>query len=142
MILEELSLGDPRWGRFEAALREAGLPTEDLVEAGQRFFASDDGEAFGGFLRHHRLALLRSIVVPPSRRREGLGSALLGALLLKVRTAGATEAWLLTTAASGFFARQGFLWVDRSLAPPAIAATAQFSALCPRSAVLMCKMLA
>ncbi|HLY56670.1 MAG TPA: arsenic resistance N-acetyltransferase ArsN2 [Stellaceae bacterium] len=142
MTLEELSTGDARMAAFEAAPCETGLPTEDLEDAGQHFFACAEAESYGGFCRRGSIALLRSIVVAPSRQRQGIGAALLDALLREARAAGATQAWLLTTTASGFFARHGFLWGDRSLAPPAVAATAQFSALCPSSAVLMCRTLA
>lgn len=139
MTIEELAPGHRLLPAFVAALQEAGLPTEDLCEAGQRFFGFENGTAFGGFLLDGRTALLRSLVVSPGRCRTGLGAAVLRMILDTIRDAGGTEAWLLTTTAADFFARQGFHAIDRSAAPPAILATAQFSTLCPTSAVLMCK---
>ena len=50
--------------------------------------------------------------------------------------------YLLTTTAAQFFAKRGYEAVPRSEAPAAIAATAQFSDLCPASSAFMRKALA
>jgi arsenate reductase len=131
------------WAAFLSALQAAGLPTEDLREPGQAFFAFRDADrtpvGFGGYLLADGNALLRSIVVVPSKRRHGLGSDLLAVLLPLAAAGGAHTAWLLTTDAEGFFARHGFQRKDRTEAPPAIAAAPQFTSICPASAVLMCR---
>ncbi len=139
MTLSPISPGDGLWPAFEAALRSAGLVTEDLGHGGGRYFALDDGVGFGGFERLGGSTLVRSIVVAPHRRGQGLGSALLQALIERARCEGAGALWLLTTDAAPFFARQGFSAVARSAAPPEIAATAQFVSLCSASAELMCR---
>jgi N-acetylglutamate synthase-like GNAT family acetyltransferase len=139
MTAAELTPGQAGWPAFLAALREAGLPTEDLSMPGQRFFAFEGGGAFGGFALSGRIALLRSLVVVADRRHSGLGTAALKALLHEIGSVGATEVWLLTTSASGFFERLGFRAMDRAAAPVAVTSSAQFSTLCPASAVLMCK---
>jgi arsenate reductase len=132
------------WAEFVSALRSAGLPTEDLAEPGQAFFTFHDTDrtpvGFGGYLLANGDALLRSIVVTPSHRRRGLGSAMLTELLS--RAAGdAHTAWLLTMDADAFFARHAFARKERAEAPPAIAAAPQFTSICPASAVLMCRRL-
>ena len=48
----------------------------------------------------------------------------------------------LTTTAADYFARLGFVRIDRDAAPPAIRATAQFASLCPASAHVMRRELA
>jgi N-acetylglutamate synthase-like GNAT family acetyltransferase len=130
------------WAPFVEALREARLPTEDLTEPNQVFFAFRDADraliGFGGYLLADRVALLRSIVVVPSQRRRGTGAAILAQLLSRA-VGGADTAWLLTTGAEGFFARQAFVRKERAEAPPAIAAARQFTSICPASAVLMCR---
>jgi N-acetylglutamate synthase-like GNAT family acetyltransferase len=131
------------WAAFTSALRAAGLPTEDLGEPGQAFFAFRNADrmpvGFGGYLLAEGNALLRSIVVVPSKRRQGIGSDLLAVLLPLAAADGAHTAWLLTTDAEGFFARHGFERKARAEAPAAIAAAPQFTAICPASAVLMCR---
>jgi N-acetylglutamate synthase-like GNAT family acetyltransferase len=127
----------PAWAAFVAALEAAGLPTDDLADDSQRFFSFEHGSAFGGFARSGEVVMLRSIVVAPGRRGSGLGRQVLAGLLDEARREGATAAWLLTTSAMDFFARNGFAVVDRASAPAAVAATAQFTGLCPATAVLM-----
>lgn len=139
METRALTPGAPPWAAFEAALRAAGLPTDDLADAGQCFFSFADGAAFGGFAQDGPTVLLRSIVVAPDRRGQGLGGAVLAAIMAEARRQGAEAAWLLTTNAKGYFARHEFTEVDRGSAPPAIAASSQFTGLCPASAVLMCR---
>jgi arsenate reductase len=133
------------WAQFVSALHAAGLPTEDLGEPGQAFFAFHDSDrtpvGFGGYRLADGNALLRSIVVVPSRRRRGLGSEMLALLLARAGAGDAHTAWLLTTDAEGFFARHAFVRKERAEAPPAIAAAPQFASICPASAVLMCRRL-
>ena len=134
---------DALWAVFLAALDEARLPTDDLLEGDQRFYALVQGEVigFGGYCRDGQEVLLRSIVVAPGHRRAGNGRRIVAALLDRSREDGAKRAWLLTTTAQPFFQRLGFVATHRGAAPPAIANTREFSALCPLSAVLMCSSL-
>ena len=133
------------WARFVSALRAANLPTEDLSAPGQRFFVFFGPDripvGFGGYQLSEGHALLRSIVVEPSRRGCGTGTALLAELLAQASIDGAYTAWLLTTNAERFFSRHAFTRKQRAEAPPAIAAAPQFTSLCPASAVLMCRKL-
>lgn len=129
----------PHWAAFEAALRAARLPTDDLAGAGQCFFSFADAAAFGGFAQDGPTVLLRSLVIASDLRGRGLGGMVLSALLREARGRGGQAAWLLTTSAQGFFARHGFVEIDRSAAPSAVAASPQFTGLCPASAVLMCR---
>ena len=135
---------DALWAVFLEALNEARLPTDDLLEGNQRFYALVQGNVigFGGYCRDGREVLLRSIVVASERRRAGNGRFIVAALLDRSREDGAKRAWLLTTTAQPFFEGLGFVVHHRDAAPPAISNTREFSALCPLSAVLMCLSLA
>ncbi|MGI9270916.1 MAG: arsenic resistance N-acetyltransferase ArsN2 [Woeseiaceae bacterium] len=120
-----------------------GLPTEDLTTAHMDAFwlAIQDEQAVGmvGIEQFEDIGLLRSLVVDKTCRGVGLGAQLVTALENKARRTGLRELWLLTIDADAFFARLGYLVMQRSDAPPAIQGTAEFSALCPGDAALMCK---
>lgn len=138
-MLRPISRAAPEWPVFAVALAGAGLPAEDLDADGQQFFALDDALAFGGYFVAGPDALLRSIVVPPSARKRGLGQKMAAALLRQLEDQGVERAWLLTTSAAPFFERLGFAIVDRRGAPAAIAGTPQFQGICPSSATFMCR---
>lgn len=125
-----------------AALEANGLPTDDLQEPGRRFYRFEvDGRpiGYGGLEQVGPGALIRSIVVIDSHRGAGHGSAILS--LLETEAAGrkASGLYLLTTTATAFFQRHGYVVQPRSAAPADIAASRQFSALCPTSAAFMFK---
>jgi len=125
-----------------AALESVGLPTDDLSEPGRRFYRFEDGEGligYGGLERLGPDALIRSIVVPDRRRGGGHGGAILSWLEAEAAGQGADGLYLLTTSAAPFFQRHGYSVALRSAAPPAIAASRQFSGLCPASATFMFK---
>lgn len=130
-------------GELADALRQAGLPVEDLGRTGQRFwrFAANDGGVLGyaGLEGDGSDALLRSVMVDSTARGRGHGLALVDAMAAEAARRGIERLWLLTLDAAGFFERAGFTRVPRDTAPPAIAATAEFAALCPVSAVCMAR---
>lgn len=129
-----------------AALREAGLPTDDLAEPGRRFFAYDalDGTrlGYGGIEPLGADALLRSLVVLPAARRQGAGAGIVALLQRQAFDTGARRAWVLTTDAAAHFERAGYKPVARDAAPAAVLATRQATGLCPASAVLLQRKLA
>lgn len=132
-------------GELADALRQAGLPVEDLGRAGQRFwrFAAHDGGILGyaGLEGDGSEALLRSVMVDSAARGRGHGLALVDAIAAEAARRGVERLWLLTLDAAGFFEKAGFTRVPRDTAPPAIAATAEFVSLCPVSAVCMARRL-
>ena len=136
LIIRELSTAEPAFQAMVTALADAGLHTTDLHEGTVHYFMLGDGEAFGGISVAGTTAFLRSIVVTGARY-EGTGSALLQHLLATARAEAAKEVWLFTLSAAEFFAKHGFAPQPRTSAPGAIAATRQFTELCPDSAVLM-----
>ena len=110
---------DALWAVFLAALKEAKLPTDDLLEGNQRFYALVRGDVigFGGYCRDGQEVLLRSIVVASERRHAGNGRFIVAALLDRSREDGAKRAWLLTTTAQPFFEQLGFVVNRREAAP-------------------------
>jgi amino-acid N-acetyltransferase len=124
-------------------LAEAGLPTEDLCKLDLRhfFFAGPREQPMGlvGLEIRGSEALLRSLVVRASSRREGLGSDLLTRSEAHARSAGITNVYLLTTTAQRFFAVRGYACIDRALAPASIRETREFSRICPASSAFMFK---
>lgn len=134
-MLREIAPGGAEFQRFVAALEAAALPTDDLTSEPFRYFTAEDA-AWGGVSAGPD-AMLRSVVVSPHARGQGLGVVVARGLIQHAREAGSERLWLLTTSASPFFAKLGWRAADRAEAPNAIAQSRQFSELCPASATLM-----
>jgi N-acetylglutamate synthase-like GNAT family acetyltransferase len=122
------------------ALSVAGLPSADLSEPGRAFFRFDEDTVlvgFGGLEGEGVDRLLRSLVVMPDRRGSGLGRAMLVLLEREARRLGVARLHLLTTTAAPFFRTNGYSDADRGSAPTPIAASREFTALCPASATYL-----
>lgn len=128
-----------------ALLADAGLPVADLdgADAPTLFGLRRGGVlvAVVGIERHGEAGLLRSLAVAPEARGLGLAGSLVDAAEHWAAAQGIATLHLLTQTAEAFFARRGYLRLARELAPPAIAATAQFAGLCPGTAAFMAKTL-
>lgn len=129
----------------EALLSENHLPASDLQDSNVRLFGCwDDNGLHGvvGLEMHDQAALLRSLVVPAGERGKGLGTALVSHAERFAAQHGVDTIYLLTTTAAAFFERHGYGHAPRQSAPSSIAATRQFSDLCPSSSAFMAKSLA
>jgi len=132
---------------FELAKRllaSSGLPVDDLTPGHLAFAVTESGRVIGviGVETLDDTGLLRSLAVAPEARGRAVGEALVEALERDCRGRGIGSLWLLTTDADQYFSRLGYSARDRSQAPAVVRGTAQFSTLCPASAVLMFKALA
>lgn len=121
-------------------LQAAGLPTAGVAEHLPSFLLAhaQNGTVVGlvGLERHPgSAALLRSLVVLPSRRGRGLGRRLVTSQIARLDPH--TPVYLLTTSAEGYFRRLGFQAVAREEAPTEIQASAEFRSACPKTATLM-----
>ena len=129
-----------------AALKGAGLPTDDIADAAARFwrfsFADDIPAGFGGLEVHGVDALLRSVMTLPPLRGRGFGQAIVRALEAEAIVLKCRSVFVLTTTAQRFFEKLDYAPIDRAAAPAAIRATAQFAALCADSAAVMTKQIA
>lgn len=142
--LEEIRPGDPAHDRMVHWLTDARLAVTDLDEGGPVFLVSPSGEspvAFAGLTGDGQDRLLRSVVVDPARRSEGLGRSFLDAVEAFALRSGAERLWLLTDSASPFFRAAGYVERDRADVPALVRASSQFQGLCSSSSVLMCKTL-
>ena len=135
----------PDLERVKALLAAAQLPVEDLTPAHCRdFFFTGSPAAPTGLVGLEILgdvALLRSLVVTPTGRNAGAGTALVRHAEDHARTHGVRGLYLLTTTAEAFFAKRGYQRAPRETAPAAIKSTREFSGICPTSSAFMSKQL-
>ena len=139
--MPEIELKPAQPAQFDAIarlLRAAGLPVEDLdVAMLDAFVVATEGEicvGVAGLEIYESYALLRSLAVEPRHRSRGLGAQLVDTVETEAQARGVTALYLLTTTAATFFERVGYTAHDRAAVPPAIAATTEFSSLCPDTA--------
>ena len=135
----------PPYQAVIAMLSAAGLPVADLgaQDLQHFFYAGSDGSPAGlvGLELYGCDALLRSLIVEQPQRARGLGSALVRHSEKYAASQGVRAIHLLTLTAEGFFERLGYVRIERSKAPPAIAGTSEFATLCPESSAFMFKAL-
>ena len=143
MQLDVASSAD--WPAIGALLAAAGLPSLDLAARAEHFRVARAGASLLGAIGveiYGTHGLLRSLVVAPHARGQGVGEALVGAIESHARDAKLLELILLTTSAEGFFVRLGYSAVVRDQMPAPVRASAEFATQCPASAVCMRKSLA
>ena len=121
-------------------LQEAGLPIAGLdQQLEEALIASQESRVVGcvALELYGNAALLRSLVVAPPARGQGLGERLTAGVLDLARRKGVQDVYLLTETASKFFPRFGFLVEDRTTAPATLQGSVEFRSACPASAVMM-----
>lgn len=129
-----------------ALLEAASLPTEDLGRSSMLHFLvtrDGSGKVIGaiGAERFGCNALLRSLVVATGYRHRELGTQLVASLEARCRSLAVADLFLLTTSAGDFFARHRYRAIGRESVPAELLAAAEFTRLCPSSAVCMTKSL-
>jgi len=137
--------GQPSFETATAMLEAAGLPVADLSEERLRdfFYLPHEESVMGlvGLELYAEEALLRSLVVAPNERGQGLGIALVRHAETYAASRGVRSIYLLTLSAEPFFLRLGYTRLDRSAAPASICRTSEFASLCPASSSFMGKAL-
>ena len=143
MELTATSLGPDEIAGLARFLDAASLPSADLADPGRLFFRIevDSLVGYGGLEGEGPDRLLRSIVILADRRGHGLGRTLVTTLEQQARNRGVERLHLLTTTAASFFRALGYTDADRGAAPQAVAASREFTALCPASAAYLVKAL-
>jgi len=129
---------------IKTLLEHADLPVDDLESDDVTLLAATVGGQFVGAIgleTYGTTALLRSLVIRPDQQKAGLGGQLVEQLESRAQAAGATDMFLLTETATGFFCRLGYALIDRGHVPEVIRSTRQFSSLCPDSADVLHKAL-
>jgi len=114
-----------------------GLP--DFYPVGFAVAVGPAGEVVGvaGIEVHGDQGLLRSVAVSPEAQGRGIGGELARNRLAWAAEASLAGVHLLTTTASPYFARLGFVTVDRANLPAAIRNSVEFTQACPKTAVAM-----
>src|SRR2546430_6957015 len=124
----------------EGLLAASDLPTDGVRDNFSSFVVADDNGAIAGAIgleKYGSFALLRSAVVSPDHRGNGVGRRLVEQLLERAEEAGVDEIFLLTTTAEEYFPRFGFTRAERATVPDAVKASAEFRGACPDTAVVM-----
>jgi N-acetylglutamate synthase-like GNAT family acetyltransferase len=127
-----------------AALAAEGLPSADLPGRVLLFVFREPGGGtigFAGLEPFGAAALLRSLVVLPPARARAQGSAIVAWMAEEAQRRGIGEIFLLTTTAAPFFEKLGFHRITRDTVPSSIAASPEFTTLCPNDAVAMARRL-
>ena len=131
---------------LKALVSSAHLPVSDITQSSlQTFFGIRDGAdlvATIGLEVYGQDALLRSLAVLPSHRKQGLAHALLRHAETHAAQQRVTSLYLLTTNAQDFFSGHGYMRLTRESAPAPITASVQFSGLCPASSAFLHKSIA
>jgi arsenite methyltransferase len=128
-------------GAVLALVETAQLPTAG-IEAGlaHDYVVADAGGSVvggAGLEVHGPYGLLRSVAVAPEWQGAGLGAALVRERMERAAALGLESVYLLTTTAAAWFPRLGFVPVERASVPAAVAASPEFSEICPAGAVVL-----
>jgi amino-acid N-acetyltransferase len=126
--------------RIGSLLAEGGLPAlPSNLPLSNVMVALEGNQTIGGIALEVRArsGLLRSVVVSPEHRRQGVGASLVHSIVARAHELGLRDLYLLAGDPSGFFAAAGFTPVDRSEVPSEIRATCEYAEQCPESAVVM-----
>jgi amino-acid N-acetyltransferase len=121
------------------------LPVADLPDALDNFIVSTNDGAVtgvGGVEVYGNYGLLRSLVVHPEHRGEGIAATLLAQLELISKQNGLLELYLLTETAPAYFEQKGFTKITRDHVPAVVQQSSEFSHVCPASAIVMKKSIA
>jgi amino-acid N-acetyltransferase len=116
------------------------LPTIDLHKELPHFFLKTmDDKIVGsiGLELYGKSALLRSMMVTPHHRNEGIASELIGELLSYAKKNGVHDVYLITNTAEEFFSRKGFIKINRTEVNKEILSSQEFNGLCPTSSAVM-----
>lgn len=121
-------------------LKRARLPTEGVNEMGPNLIAAVEGDnvvGASGLEVYGTDGLLRSVVVADQWRGRGLGRQLVQRTIDIAVGRGLKEVYLLTEGAAEYFSGLGFVRIDRADVTGEVLQSAEFSHLCPTSAVAM-----
>lgn len=122
-------------------LSDMQLPLEGVPEDLLHFFVALDGNRTAGVagleFADGDAALLRSVAVNDGYRSLGIAAQLVDKGIMDARAEGCNALYLLTTTAADYFARRGFVVVERGTVPRSLLETAEFRGACPDSATLM-----
>ena len=122
-------------------LKQQHPPVSDIDEDKVLYLLKADERTIGtvGLEIFEDCALLRSVSVLKQEQGKGFGKYINEEIEKYVKEAGINCLYLLTTTAKDFFNKQGYCVINRQDAPASVQQTAEFTSLCPSSAVVMKK---
>jgi amino-acid N-acetyltransferase len=122
-----------------ALLEAVRLPLAGFEDAQETIVARRAGRVVGSAALEFYAdgALLRSVAVDESLRRSGVGQRLVEAALERARQLGVPTVYLLTVAWERYYAKFGFVRIDRGAVPDSVKASVEFTSACPASAIVM-----
>lgn len=129
---------------IRALLEASSLPVADLAAAPIRFWVARRGQRVIGTVGLERFGaagLLRSLAVAPDLQGRGIGRELVEVLERQSLAAGVKLLVVLTQTAQPIFECWGYAAVDRAYVPEDVKQSAEFTTLCPASAVCLAKSL-
>ncbi|HEX7478172.1 MAG TPA: GNAT family N-acetyltransferase [Polyangiales bacterium] len=120
-------------------LRSVDLPLPVESDTVRMLKAYVDGELVGcvGYERYGQSAVLHSLVVIREAKGEGVGRALVEALLAKLRDAGCDEVFLMTSDTARYFGYFGFAPVALDSVAAEVRKSAEIAAYAPGEAICM-----
>ena len=125
---------------FTTQLKMAGLPYEDLDKDQHLlvgYYLNDILVGTGAMEIYGDSGLLRSVSIIESSRGKKLGSKIVYHLIEQAKLSNLNGLYLLTETAKDFFLKIGFEVIDRSVTPIEVNSSAEFTHVCPASAVCM-----
>ncbi|MBK5278271.1 MAG: GNAT family N-acetyltransferase [Bacteroidia bacterium] len=127
--------------KLQVFLRLNKLPADDIKLEGSLYFGyHDEGgdlAGSGGLELYGTTALLRSVAVQEKSRNRTLGNKIVEDIIYKAKSLKIKEIYLLTETAHDYFINKGFQDVSREFIPETIKRSAEFSHVCPTSALAM-----
>ena len=127
-----------------ALLASQSLPFEHLPEMLDSFLIARTNDQFAGVVgleTYGDFALLRSLVVHPEFRGQGIADQLIRNIESHASSKGLKEIYLLTETAPEYFDRKAYLRITRNEVPEEVQQSSEFSHVCPQSAIVMKKTL-
>ncbi len=118
----------------------AGLPVSDIEPEFSVFLAATTQDKIvgcAGIQQIGKYGLLRSLVVLPVYRGEGIAKKLCDSILDLAKKKKYQTVYLLTTDAERYFSKYGFNKIEKESAPEAVKLTRQYREICSDSAVVM-----
>jgi N-acetylglutamate synthase-like GNAT family acetyltransferase len=126
--------------RIHTLLHYVKLPVEGVDENVENFLIAErNGKIIGtiGLEVYPPAGLLRSAAVLPEFQKSGVGTKLFDTLIHLVKEKQLTELYLLTNTAETYFARKGFVKINRNELTGEILSSIEFRMNCCASAVCM-----
>jgi amino-acid N-acetyltransferase len=126
---------------IRSLLESHKLPTETVGSTTTEFYLAIENEVIAGvagFEYYGEDALLRSVAVPTSMQKKQIGTQLVDWMISLAKQRDIKRIVLLTETASKFFAKKGFMAVDRSsINNDLMKKSSQFGSCCCSLAICM-----